>query len=72
MKPRTRGKALGRASYKDNDKVARMSIFVERNLDLKITLMASKKRIHKSELFNQLLKLGLQKQKEELVDGIDS
>lgn len=67
--PRRKGAVLGTESYQDNKKLTRIALFVERALDLKITTMASRKRITKSELVNQLLKSGLEKNKEEFLDA---
>ena len=72
VKPRSRDESLGRDSYKDNNKLVRVNMFIERDVDLKVTIMAAKKRIHKSELLNQLLRTALERNKKEFLDGIDS
>jgi hypothetical protein len=64
VKPKVRGRTVAREVFTGNEKITRMSFFIERTLDMKITVLARKKRILKSELFNQLLKLGLEKDKQ--------
>jgi len=57
---KVRGKTISRQVFTRNDKVVRLSFYIERDLDLKLTTLAKKKRILKSDLFNQLLKLSLE------------
>ena len=71
-KYRDRGDTLGRESYQNNSNVRRLSIYIDNEIDLKITTIANKKRVHKSELFNQILRLGLEKNDKKEIENANA